>query len=136
MSHTPEPWTVSKVVGDYRPKNKVFLLGVAKSPPEEHPVLIAEIPRHRIGSADRIPVDCDEWQENAERIVACVNACKGIANPAAVPDLREACKAMRDRLTDLANQDDNCWRDWPGAYQVDAAIAKAEGKEPTRRPNE
>ena len=48
---------------------------------------------------------------------------------AAAPELLKACKAMRDRLTVMANESDHCWRDWDGAYDVDTAIAKAEGRE-------
>lgn len=33
-------------------------------------------------------------EEHAERIVACVNACAGIANPAAVPEVVEALRAV------------------------------------------
>jgi tetrahydromethanopterin S-methyltransferase subunit A len=47
---------------------------------------------------------------------------------ASSPELLAACKAMRDRITELANRQDCCWNDWPGSYAVDAAIAKAEGK--------
>ena len=42
----------------------------------------------------------------------------------AAPDLLRACKAMRDRLTELANAGD--WHDWPGSYDVDQAIECAE----------
>jgi len=40
--------------------------------------------------------------------------------------LMDACILMRARLEFLANKNDQCWRDWGGAYEVDAAIAKAE----------
>lgn len=43
------------------------------------------------------------------------------------PDLLQACKIMRDRIAEMANKSDACWLDWPGAYEVDDAIAKAEG---------
>ena len=46
---------------------------------------------------------------------------------AAAPDLVAACEAMRTRLTTIFNADDACWHDWPGAYGVDAALAKARG---------
>jgi hypothetical protein len=44
-------------------------------------------------------------------------------------ELLAVCKAMRTRFTEIVNQLDICWRDWPGAYDVDAAIAKAEGRD-------
>lgn len=47
---------------------------------------------------------------------------------AAAPDLLEACKLAKDRITELANDADCCWLDWPGAYEIDAAIARAEGR--------
>lgn len=46
----------------------------------------------------------------------------------ALPQLLAACLKMRGRLTTLANDDDYCWLDWPDAYDVDAAIAKATGQ--------
>lgn len=52
-----------------------------------------------------------------------------LAVMAAAPDLLAVCKIMRDRLTELANEKDYCWNDWPDSYAVDAAIAKAEGSE-------
>lgn len=35
-------------------------------------------------------------EANAQRIVDCVNGCKGIENPLAVPDMYEALKEMND----------------------------------------
>jgi hypothetical protein len=55
--------------------------------------------------------------------------CYDIRLIAAAPDLLAACRAMRDRLTCIFNEDDSCWNDWPESYTVDAAIAKAEGSE-------
>jgi len=46
----------------------------------------------------------------------------------AAPELLKACKLMRDHIAKLANDSDFCWRDWPEAYEVDAAITKAKGK--------
>ena len=41
---------------------------------------------------------------DAQRIVDCVNACKGI-NPVAVPDLLEACKGALSVITDILKRD-------------------------------
>lgn len=41
--------------------------------------------------------------------------------------LLRACILMRRRLMEIANAQDLCWRDWPGAYGVDDAIASALG---------
>ena len=59
-------------------------------------------------------------QANAERIVACVNACKGI-NPEAAPELLEACKWALKECGAEAKE--------IGLFDVlGAAIAKAEGE--------
>lgn len=38
-------------------------------------------------------LDMEEREENAERLAACWNACDGIADPSAVPDLLAAARA-------------------------------------------
>ena len=72
--------------------------------------------------------DCPEPTAHAERIVACVNGCAGIADPSAVGDMHEAIASAMEILTDswgeeqLAAGDDQ-------AYNVLArALAKAEGR--------
>ncbi len=76
---------------------------------------------------------------NAARIVACVNACKGI-NPEAVPDLLNACREALE-IRSLAYQVDanpkldiltrrEIERKVDGIIErIEAAIAKAEGKD-------
>jgi hypothetical protein len=36
--------------------------------------------------------------------------------------LTAALQLAKEHITRLANAQDNCWRDWPGAYEVDAAL--------------
>lgn len=64
---------------------------------------------HKFGAAH-----CDEAEANARLI-------------AAAPDLYEALVKAKDRITELANAGDACWLDWPGAYEIDSALAKADG---------
>jgi hypothetical protein len=57
--------------------------------------LIAEMLRHRLGSADRVRPDAEQTA-NAERLVACWNACEGMADPAAeINHLRAIAEAAR-----------------------------------------
>lgn len=69
--HTPEPWTFRESDND--------ILIRRDNPWAAEDAFIAIIPRE--GDADRA---------NAARIVSCVNACAGIADPEAVKDLLEA----------------------------------------------
>lgn len=72
-----------------------------------------------------LPAANEEYKANAERIVACVNGCEGIADPSAVKDLLEAnTKALEALL----------WAEAAGLpvhqhiEQARAAISKATGK--------
>lgn len=107
--HTPGPWMVSRT----EPVN--------------------EFPQVMVGQPDR------RGQENGYSLsLAPRNVCQVFnqhdaeddANAAlisAAPDLLRACRIMRDALTEYMNGVDLCWRDWSKAYEIDAAIAKAEG---------
>ncbi len=72
-------------------------------------------------------------KNTVERIVACVNACKGI-NPEAVPDLLES---LRDAIAWLEDEVGEWCGDEassPSAVELQRfknALAKATGKEPT-----
>ena len=79
-------------------------------------------------------------EANAERIVACINACEGI-NPAAVPDLLAACELVLDykagrgefdfsHLT-LAEQGRLHYDCWISTVKpaLDSAIARTKGEE-------
>lgn len=76
-THTPEPWFVE--VAAVPAGGKLWGAVISR----EHPA----------GGAGNYPEDMTiTWREtvgkaNAERIVACVNACAGIANPEAIPEL-------------------------------------------------
>ena len=78
-AHTPEPWMFDE--GDL-----IILTD------DEANVRIAEV----------VSDNCDERDTalgDAARIVACVNACAGIENPAALPALIEAAEACEEWLT-------------------------------------
>lgn len=70
--HTPEPWVVQGTT--------------------VHHLLFQE-PLDGRNEICRVPNNNPEGLRNADRIVACVNACDGL-NPAAVPDLRTALQAL------------------------------------------
>jgi hypothetical protein len=76
--HTPEPWELTRhATPDYAPQCGIYS--------EDHPADFAIV----------------KGEANARRIVACVNACKGI-NPEAVPDLLEA---LQDVLHEAEEKD-------------------------------
>jgi len=62
---------------------------------------------------------CDQ-HANASRIVACVNACEGIADPSAVPGLLEACKSAL-ALIEISTD----YKGMSTSRELRAAIAKA-----------
>lgn len=110
--HTPEPWGVWRE-------------------PHEHGTITDELGRH----IARLLNGTHETDANAERIVSCVNACAGLADPSAVPDLLEACKAALPWVA-VAQPDNDAPRDAIANHGEDlaalkAAIAKAEGNENT-----
>lgn len=62
--------------------------------------------------------------EDAQRAVACVNACEGIADPSVVPEILAQLKVLRDKLIQYAGPEN-------GLYEVteaNAIIARAEGR--------
>lgn len=74
----------------------------------KEPWVVEEIPHNNIVCI--VPHEDDDWEtryvtslyhrattdEDAQRIVACVNACAGIANPEGIPDVVRALKLVRD----------------------------------------
>ena len=95
MKHTPEPWYINPSFGFSS------ILG----------------PDHR--SIATLPVVARPFKEsdaNLERIVACVNACKGIKDPeATLPAMREALRAASQDLKSRSVVDNIIYsRDHPG----------------------
>lgn len=116
LKHTPEPWRVGRhaVVAD------VPVVGGCSGTDD-----VDYYGGHLV---------CETVTEaNAERIIACVNACKGI-NPEAVPDLLEACEALPlDKFRDGEPPDAADFKDNADAFLramrlARVAIAKATGK--------
>ena len=68
--------------------------------------------------------------KNGQRIVSCVNACRGI-NPEAVPELLEACEEIQNTLIDINIPDYKAalevWASFVNST-VSAALAKAKGE--------
>jgi len=78
--HTKEPWTVSDI----------HWSGTKESPPPREGIHAVSIrasnnvdPTVFVGTESEMP----EVLANANRIVDCVNACRGIANPAAIAEV-------------------------------------------------
>lgn len=82
MSHTKEPWSVNdNPASNYRVE--IFNVGQ-----KGKPRVIARLPQM---------TDKSTPESNAARIVACVNACAGMADPAAeIARLRESDKVLLD----------------------------------------
>lgn len=98
MKHTPEPWII-------------------EHDPDGVPYIWRDGTSHFVTKVTGVM----DTEANASRIVACVNACKGI-NPEAVPELLAALKDVRDLLHPYNHR-----TPWNRAEAIiDAAIAKAE----------
>ena len=108
--HTPEPWEI-EVWGHE-------LFGVYPNPAGPEGVIA------------RVTEGGAENKANAHRIVACVNACAGIADPSAVPDLLEAATLI-DSM-DFVEGYTFPASDWPKLWHAltlaRAALAKATTK--------
>ena len=77
------------------------------------------------GERDGIGVMGDAEQDaNSARIVACVNACAGLPDPALVPELVK----MLRRVLDTCTQDFGCCEVEGVAEAARALLARAEGK--------
>ena len=96
MKHTSEPW---KVI----PNNHGFGTGIITGPPPDaitqaRYMPIAKTMEYRNKTYPCFyEVNSDEQGANAECIVACVNACKGI-NPEAVPMMKVAIEGVIEWL--------------------------------------
>lgn len=69
--------------------------------------------------------DYDTQRANAKRIVACVNACRGIVDPSAVPELLEACRWFVSQFEGESGAGANYWREHAEFRNALAAIRKA-----------
>lgn len=109
MSHTPEPWQFIRVNtsdgfgGTYG--QAMFIGGVGDSPD----IVCSGYGAHATSE------DLNITDDDAARIVACVNACTGL-NPEAVPDLLAACKAALE-LFDGPDPGADC-SNWPDALEA------------------
>lgn len=93
MKHTPEPWIIHE--------NETLEIHPDTEDGSDGQNIIAEIP----GDAEK-----DRQRANAERIVSCVNGCKGIADPEKiVPKLRTVFAILLnhiDRVIEACPEDD------------------------------
>ncbi len=99
--HTPGPWRLERIDG-IDPQYRILASWPAVPYLDTQP----ESPREHFTPESPIIVGRHEAKRgvgnihhtgNAERIVACVNACEGI-NPEAVPELLKAAKTVHDLL--------------------------------------
>ena len=80
-AHTPGPWRVYNF-GDGGP-------GLMVAASDEAETYVAQCDNISASAISK-----EQMIANARRIVACVNACEGIANPEAVGELVEACQLV------------------------------------------
>ncbi|MCP4569590.1 MAG: hypothetical protein GY841_18590 [FCB group bacterium] len=111
--HTKEPWGVRHFTGDHgRATIEQYRTDLTEP---FHPIAnICEMYGSPGGQGRGVS------DANAERIVACVNACKGL-NPEAIPDLLVAVTAAANRLEHSSPPH------WVVMKHLKAAIAKAKG---------
>lgn len=116
--HTPGPW-------------KLRLIRWSKDAPVQGFAVLAEGRNHSVASANCYESTAlegefspDEIEANASRIVSCVNALEGFADPDAAPDLLEAAK--RVLAAPFGTLGDNDELD-AAFHALDAAVARAEG---------
>ena len=115
MKHTEGPWLISKPRHPGKDQENDRLIHTKDG---RHVAETFQYQNHSSPSGPSIP--------NAQRIVACVNACEGI-NPEAVPDLLEALTRLVERIN---HNTDPLHTLPPALYnkyinQARAAIAKA-----------
>lgn len=102
VKHTPEPW-------------------------EHHRrLVVGDCEKQHITNGKGCTIGFVYSEADAERIVACVNACAGIADPSAVQEMREALTAILGMNPD--DYDD--YDDYAAIvkYEATRALAKAEGR--------
>lgn len=98
MKHTKEPWAVDSVMSEAM--HDIIL--DYHAPDGGYPTVVAMA--H--GYEDEFP-SVLEAEANARRIVACVNACAGIENPAALPEVLEAVRVLCEGR--MRDSDDNIY---------------------------
>ena len=109
--HTPEPWAVH----EWGSPGSGRRFGIETA--DQRHGLAAIAPNETASTM----LSMDEHRANAHRIVACVNACAGIADPSVVPELLvalEKCVAELGHATNIQTVAEELGR---------AAIAKAKG---------
>lgn len=93
--HTPEPWRVEP----FHEKGRIFVYA-------EQNTSVAEV-EEQFGFIDTYPPDCTDWalmRANADRIVACVNACAGIRADALQKDTIQRLLSLNLQMLELMNE--------------------------------
>lgn len=103
MSHTKEPWNCDGA-------------------DEDGDIVFADRFLEVVAETSREDGDRQKAFANAARIVACVNACAGIADPSSIPVLVAAAEVVIERAT--ANDAHSCWK---SLSSLKDALAKLKG---------
>ena len=118
--HTPGPWSKPFVWDASKPD--ILTIGAMR---RDCPSLGEKSKRSRDHMLDiDISGDREEMRANAERIVACVNACEGIADPSVVPEMLAFIVGIVIEQTAKKEHGDALY-----VEKGNELIAKAEGKE-------
>lgn len=103
MSHTPEPWYAQDVFGDQVHDGSMAVCAGRDEVGNPNPIagVFGVDGDHR----ELSPKTKQEATANANRIVACVNACEGIKDPSVIPQLLEDVGDLLYRITDMLEDD-------------------------------
>lgn len=93
-NHTPEPWTMNKVDE-----------GQTDNGYKEHINVCQASTNTPLAKVEHSGLDWEEYEANAQRIIECVNACKGIEHPSKdIPQMIEVIEGCIHRLKHLDKQ--------------------------------
>lgn len=111
QKHTPEPWKLYKSTASHAPLHSFCLT-------DANGVNITALS----GYSDGRPATPTMALERAQRIVQCVNACAGIANPGALSEVKSAIEEALGLLEGMAQTRGRLYE------TLGQALAKLEGK--------
>ena len=117
--HTPGPWAVSAYLSSRPDQIRKNYVSAADGINGNWRLFVTEGP---------------DAEANAARIVACVNACEGLADPSVVSELVTALECVTDDLeAEIEDRRGSVLqrtldRDLEAVHQARAAIAKARGR--------
>ena len=110
-NHTPEPWELHGDTIQGAPELN------GEQPHAVESTCVAVVLSRERGSYRHYPKE--RARANANRIVACVNACAGLADPGVVPEMLAALAGIFQHCAMIHKR----WGDWCNRPEADAAIA-------------